>query len=506
MKSVWRKLFLSSCALLSILGAAGEISSPQMSSAGPYAPPAAMRLTAREAVALALRNNVDIAIQQYAPQLAEENIQYQRGIAYDPTLTLNATRRVSDQPTIIGAQVFPPILSSQKLFTSGLTGKIPLGTGYTLQANMSSYNGEWIGAVGVAELRQPLLKNFGLMANQAPIWIARKDKERTDYEFAQQVMKVVSDVQNAYYDLVFTIEKRRVQEEALTLARTLLAENKRKLEVGMLSPLEVTQAEAGVAKAESDLIVAQRDSLIQENILKLLISRDVYSLRKTRIEPAETFGALPRALDVDESIRQGLLNRPDYLAAKVIVEREKIRVRYTRNQAFPELDLVGSYTSNSDVLSATDAIDKIFKGKTPTWSAGIELRFPIPDRAPLASYRTARLNVLQALEQMKKAEQTVIVDVDNSIGTIQSNFKRVDATRNARYYAQESLKAEQTKFNAGTSTSFLVLQAQTQLTAARADEIRAISDYNKSVSDLARSEGTILKQLDIVLQPTPKMR
>lgn len=481
---------------------AGPLVGPE---SGPYAPPEVLRLTVQDAVEMTLQNNVDIAIQRFPPQIAAETIEFRRGI-YDPTLTLGFTAQRSERPSLVGDVLLGSTKTDQRRFTSSLSGRLPSGTEYRLVADMTRFLrsgdkfADYIGRAGL-ELRQPLLRDFGLLANQAQIWVARKDKERADHEFVLRILDIIRDTHNAYYDMVFALDQVRVQQEALTLAKTLLVENKKKLEVGLLSPLEVTQAEAGVARAESDLILAQRTALNQENQLRLLIFRDVYKYRKTRLEPAEVPAVLPLPLDVDESIRQGLQHRPDYRAAIALAEREKITLRFQSNQTLPTLDLVASYFSNSDRVSFEDSVSSLVEGKTPTQVVGVEFNMPLFNRQATANYRIARLNVAAALEQLKKVEQLVMVEVDNAVGTVESNYKRVEATRNARRYAEESLRAEQTKFNAGASTSFLVLQAQQQLTAARAEEIRAIADYNKSVAEMYRAEGTLLKRYNINLRP-----
>jgi outer membrane protein TolC len=100
---------------------------------------------------------------------------------------------------------------------------------------------------------------------------------------------------------------------------------------------------------------------------------------------------------------------------------------------------------------------------------------------------------------LKSLEQDIVVEVDNAVGHVETNLKSVEAARAATRLAQESLDAEKKKLLAGTSTTFLVLQAQSQLATSRSLEIRAEADYSESIIALDLAEGTILDKNNVVL-------
>ena len=137
--------------------------------------------------------------------------------------------------------------------------------------------------------------------------------------------------------------------------------------------------------------------------------------------------------------------------------------------------------------------------ENPVWAGGVTVTFPLGNRQARANYQTARLQVEQFLLQLKQLEQQIVVAVDNAVGHVQTNLKSVEAAAAARRLADESLKAEKTKLLAGTSTTFLVLQAQSQLATARSAEIRARADYAESLVTLAQAEGTTLQKNNIAL-------
>jgi outer membrane protein TolC len=205
------------------------------------------------------------------------------------------------------------------------------------------------------------------------------------------------------------------------------------------------------------------------------------------------------AADVDESTRTALEMRADYLSLKHALEKQNITVQFNRNQLWPEIDLQGSYGLNGGGRTFNRYGDSLTSGDNPVWSIGVALTVPLGNRAARANYHIARLDADQALLSLKSLEQDIIVQVDNAVGHVETNLKSVEAARAATRLAQESLDAEKKKLLAGTSTTFLVLQAQSQLAAARSAEIRAEADYSESIVALDLAEGTILDKNSIVL-------
>jgi outer membrane protein TolC len=344
------------------------------------------------------------------------------------------------------------------------------------------------------------LKNFGFGVNSALIRVARKNRDIAVQNFTLQVMNTVRDVSTAYYELVFAIEDHKAKLEDLTLAQQLLDETRKRVHVGVSSPLDITQAEAGVAAREQAVILAERVIKDNENALKRLISQNVAEFQGQSLLPVDYPVIEMVQTDVAQSTRTALELRPDYVAAKHAVDQQNILVKYNRNQLWPEIDLQGSYGFNARGDAGFDSFnDNLASGDNPVWTVGVTVSFPLADRQARASYNIARLNAESSLLGLKKLEQQIIVDVDNAVGRVQTNLKSVEAARAANRLARESLDAEKKRLAAGTSTTFLVLQAQSQLAAAQTAEIRARADYSESIVALARAEGTTLQKHNIVL-------
>jgi HAE1 family hydrophobic/amphiphilic exporter-1 len=102
--------------------------------------------------------------------------------------------------------------------------------------------------------------------------------------------------------------------------------------------------------------------------------------------------------------------------------------------------------------------------------------------------------------QVKQYEQNILVQVDDLVRQARSTYERVQARKQARTFAEEALDAEQKKYANGISTSFVVLDLQNQLTAARFQEVRALADYNNTLAELALSTGASLDRHQINLE------
>jgi outer membrane protein TolC len=217
------------------------------------------------------------------------------------------------------------------------------------------------------------------------------------------------------------------------------------------------------------------------------------------VQPAEKLVAIPEKFNLLESWEHGMTLRPDLLQSRVDLERRDIVLRYERNQLFPQLDLVGSYGRNGLDRHFGAALEDIRDENNPSYSYGVVFSVPLSNRGPRNRFRATKAEKEQALLLLKQLEQNILVQIDDAVKLAQTNLERVDATRKARLFAEAALDAEQKKLENGKSTSFIVLQLQRDLTAARSQEIRALADYNIALARLASSEGTVLERNNLTL-------
>jgi outer membrane protein TolC len=188
------------------------------------------------------------------------------------------------------------------------------------------------------------------------------------------------------------------------------------------------------------------------------------------------------------------------LQAKLIVEQQGIQLKYSRNQLFPELDLIGTYGFNGAGREFSSAFGQFNEGDRPFYTYGAQLSVPLGNLGPRNQYKSTKATLQQVMLQLKKLEQNVMVEIDNAVKQAESNYQSVEATKQARIYAEEALDAEQKTYAVGKATTFEVLQYQNSLTSARSQEIRALANYNEALANLAAQEGSTLERYNISLE------
>jgi outer membrane protein TolC len=475
-------------------------------------------LTLEQCIRLALEQNFRIALARYAPIIQGYAVAVQYGI-YDPEIS--ATARQSKSTTEGG---FDPSLNTLTVSTENTTdsltpalrGKLPTGLTYTLGGSFSHQRGtagrfgepfDDYRASADLSLQQPLLRGFWTDPDRTQIQVEKKNLKISELAFEDEVRLVVRDVALAYYGLIFAREDVKVQEKALQLAEALLAQNKEKVRVGVLAPLDEKQAESEVAARRADLIAARREVAFQENVLKNLLTDRYEAWYAVTVEPAEKLVAVPQSYDLQESWTSALTLRPDFRQVKEEVEREGLIVKLRFNQLFPALDLIGGYgRSGFDEsrpgyqASLGGALEDISEGRNPRYNFGVVFSFPLSSQSERNQYKQAKQRKLQAETRVRQAHQVILVEVDDSISQAKSAYERVAATHEAVLFAEAALDAEQKKLDSGKSTSFEVLRLQRDLTSARTEEIRALREYNIALARLHASDGTILQRNRISLQ------
>jgi outer membrane protein len=455
----------------------------------------------------ALRRNLDLQIARYVPPLALSDLQAAYA-GYNPNFTVGGQHNYGSSVGRYDPNTGSLVLGSSQdvnSFNSSLGGVLPMGLQYNLVGNISEAYGTAAGipfdqssGQGGLSLTQPLLKNFWIDSTRFNIRVAKNRVKYSEQTLKQQLMTTATTVETAYYDLIYSRENVEVQQKAVELALQLAVENNKRVEVGAMAPLDAKQAESQAATSQAALIAAKSALAVQEHTLKQLITDEYSKAVKYSLQPSGTLTAPRQFFDLQDSWSKGMTMRPDLAQARLDVERQGIAVKYTYNQLFPELDLVGTYGHTAAGFAEYEsAFGQLREGTFPYYSYGARLTFPIGNTGARANYRNSKLTKEQLILSLKKMEQSIMVAIDNDIKQAESSYQQVAATRTAREYAAAALDAEQKKLESGKSTTYTVLQMQRDLTAARGNEIQALDSYNKALAQLSLDEGSTLQRLSI---------
>ena len=473
------------------------------------------RLSIDDAVATALEQNLDLQVQRINPELQDLSTAQFRA-AYTPNFVSTLSSADSTQPsTSFLSGSATGITSGRSVFNFGIASLTPWqGGSYDVRWNnarnttnnaFSTFNPQLNSSLS-ATFTQPLLRNFKIDGTRQQLLVSQKNKEITDVQLQQSIALTTRSVRNAYYDLMYAIGNLAVQRQSLGLAQQSLKDNRARVEIGTMAPLDIVQAEAEVATREEAVILAEAAIERQQDTVRALVynpsSPDFWS---ARIEPTESATFVPVTVDTDAAVKTALSRRTDVINARKNLEINDVNIRYFRNQSLPDVTANVNYNAQSiagtQVTRARDpqtglptgaivssssvglfsGLGSTFTGDFPGWSAQVDLSYPIGRSPQEAQLARARLEQTQAERQLSSLELAVTTQVRDAARNVQTNSKRVDATRSSRVLAERRLEAEEKKYQAGMTQNFFVLQAQRDLNVARNNELLALVEYAKSV-------------------------
>ena len=466
-------------------------------------------LTLDAAILSALANNFTIAATRYNPQIARAR-QISAAGAFDPAFNAEASRSDSQIDPInpLTGLRNPLYVEKSDAMTVSFGGKLPFGMQYALVGRASNYRDTDADSLlhdnfntfyGV-RLSQPLLRGFGFGSNLAEVRIARARRNISQAGYRQAVIDTITTTISAYNNLYYAQQTYQNAVRSRQLADDLLAENRRRAEVGSISPADVTIAAARVARVEEGVVQYERYLSDARNNLLTLLSSET---RPATDQPLR-FAAPPLApqpvLDRAADLQHAYERRPDYRQAQENVRLAQASLSESRSTALPQVDLVGTYGYNGTGRTFDEAYRNARREDTPAWTASAVVNIPLPFRDGRGRVLASRLTLAQARTEVARIEQQIAIEVANAAGQIDATARRVEATRRARQLAAESLVAQQKRLQVGQVDTFTVLQFQDLLSNAEQAEYRAIADYNIALANYDRAIGTTLDRHSVTLE------
>jgi outer membrane protein TolC len=465
--------------------------------------PAVRPLSLTDCFTEALKHNLDVQVQRYEPQISLYDLRAALASYYDPTLSFSGQHDHNRSGGLFLTNTIP--VSDDNYFTSGLGGSLPSGMSYGLFGNAKDTTVSGAensgGQIGVSAT-QPLLKNFWIDNSRLAISVAKNRLQFSEQGLRQQIITTVTTVENAYYELIYARENVKVQQDARVLAQTQLDQDKQRVQIGSVAERDGTleQDEAQVAQSRANLIAAESTLGTDQRVLKNQITDEYSKWFEADLQPTLTLEAPLQLFDLQDSWSKGMTQRPDLLQARLNVEQQGIQLKFFRNQLFPQLDLVGTFGYNGAGRGFSDTFDQYGTANRPFYSYGAQFSIPLSNAKARNNLNSGQAAEKQLLLKLKQLEQSIMVEIDNAVGVARSDYEAVDASRQARIYAEAALNAEQKKYDVGKSTTFTVLQLQNKLTAARSQEIRDLASYNEALANLAAAEGTTLQRHHLDLE------
>jgi outer membrane protein len=455
-------------------------------------------LTLDEAIKLALQNNQRLKVSAFGPQIGRANVLTAYG-AFDPALTFRRSYSEDETPGAL-APLVPRTLTQADDYSLSLDGLMPWGMTYSLGANANNTRGSATSrgfldnyvTFGGVSVTQPLLRGFGFGATLANLRVAKANRGISDWQHKQTVIDTITNVILVYNNLQEARDSLRIATLSRDLAAKLLSENEMKLRVGYTSDFEVIQARARVANREEAILILQRRVRDVENQLRLLIGNTTFAVDGPPLETVELADAPNITVNAAADVKKAYELRPDYQAARLGVAIDRANNALAQNQLLPRVDFVGSYGYSGVNRDFRTARDQVRDEDARSYSAGVVVRVPLTFAEGRGRARAEKLNLRQGEAELTRLEQDIAIAVAAAAGQIETTKQRVAATRIAYELAQQALTSEQKRFTAGTSSTFLVSNAQQELSNAQNSFARAQADQRRAIANYERELGITL--------------
>lgn len=481
----------------------------------------------REAVLIGLKSNPGIEVNRLEPFRAAEQTMTEKSV-FDPTLNLEFDKNY--QINLAGSassSTFRPPINTTRNQDYNLSLNKLLRTGTQLQ--ISFLNNRLVDSSPIQALKpqyrpslgfsivQPLLRDFGWGLTTIFVRIAENREAASLFDYQTRLSQLIQRVTETYWGVVFAKENFKVQQKGVELAEALLKGSEARVRAGVLPPVAVTEAQAEKARREELVIIAKNDLEIARTNLRLTLNLNPKNtFLPSKIEPADTPSAEPYKTDRAQSLEGALTHRPEILSANLNVQNQTLQARYAENQLLPRLNLKAGAglvglagelkpgETNPFPGNYSRSLDRLGSGDFYNYSVGVVLQIPLDNAQARSKFAQARIELDQAKARQRDLISQVTLDVEKAAGNVEANFKRVQATRLARQLAEENLRAQEKRFQVGLVTQKDVIDFQSRFLDAQGAGLRAITDYNNSLSSLQLAQGSLLDYYNIKVEGPKK--
>ena len=483
-----------------------------------------LQLSLEDAIKMGLENNLNVQVERYSPIIAgyDEDIAWG---AYDPTLFAEfgyGDNRTANSSLLFGTDT--TVDRSTDGF-GGFRGIVPLlSTEYSAQFDgqkldtnrgTASLTPEYTSSWGLT-LTQPVLKD--LIWNQP--WTQVRTsvllRDSSEEGFRQAVMDEVRDIETAYWTLVANDEAQKIARKSLETAKALLDQTQTQYDVGVVSKVEVTEAEAGLSQREFSLIRAENTYRNQQDVLiNLVLGPGLRSNSTLEIDASDRPDDFkPYEVDVEKAVQNAFENRPEIVSALREIERQEVQLQFAKNQRLPELDGIFSFGGNG--VSGDSNPNPGF-GQPPApdqggfrrsfddyddatvYTARARVSIPFPNTVARKTSDKTEIELSRARTRMRRLEQDIIIEVRRSARDLRASQEGIVAAQAAERAASEQLRAERIRLEYGESTPFDVLQREEDLVDRENELIGAFQAWLVSSVSLDRAQGTILRNRSIAI-------
>ncbi|CAN5854159.1 hypothetical protein BH18ACI5_BH18ACI5_14400 [soil metagenome] len=477
-----------------------------------------VNLTEQEAVSRAQERNLTLISERITPQTWDYSMSATRAF-YLPTLTstlgnvnqtdLNTNALSGGTKTIANAQSW----------SGGMTKQMWRGGGnYNLQwtnsRNETSSSNSTCNPCFSSGLQgaftQPLLRNRKIDNTRATILTNEINQDIAELNLSAQEVSILAQVRNAYWELVYARQAVEAAQRSLDLASKLVGDNRARVEIGTMAPIDIVQAQAEEAKRRQQLVTTQATLRNNELALKRLVVRGTDDeLWRASIVPVDRPVVTAQPVDLDAAVTAALSKRTDLAVTRKNLDAADITLRSLNNQTMMAVDLIGQLNlagragigrtvtdpftgipSTPAACGYFDALGNITSFEAPTWNFRVQMNYPLGTTSAKANVSRQRLLRQQQEATLKATELQIATEVTAAALGVRNTFEAMQASQVSRELSEQRLNAAQAKFDQGMATNYEVVQAQRDLNDARNSELRAQLNYQRALVDFQRVQIT----------------
>jgi outer membrane protein len=477
-----------------------------------------VNLTEQDAVARATERNLTLISERITPQTWDFTMAATRA-AYAPTLTSSVSNQNANTPVSNVFEGSASTKSNNQSWSGGMSKQMWRGGGnyninWTNSRNETSSSNSTCNPCFNAGLTgsftQPLLRNFRIDNTRASILTNEINQELALLNLTGQEVTILAQVRNAYWELAYARQAVEAAQRSLELATKLVGDNRARVEIGTMAPIDVVQAQAEEANRRQQLVTAQATLRNNELALKrLIVSGTDDELWGATIVPVDRPVVTAQPIDLEAAVSNALSRRIDLTTTKKNLESSDITLRAMENQTMPQLDVIGSLdlrgragvsVPRRDPISGElvtppqggylDALQSVGSFDSPTWNVRLQFSYPLGTSAQEANVARQRLIRSQTEASLKATELAVATEVTAAALAVRNSLEAMQASTVSRELAEQRLTAVQSKFDVGMATNFEVVQAQRDLNDARNSELRQQLNYQRALVDFQRVQIT----------------
>ncbi len=361
-----------------------------------------------------------------------------------------------------------------------------------------------------ASITQPLLRNRAIDTTRASILTNEISQQISELNLSALEASTLASVRNAYWELVYARQAVDAAKISLDLASKLVQDNRSRVEIGTMAPIDIIQAQAEEANRRQQLVTAQATLRNNELALKRLIVKGTDDeLWTATIVPTDLPQMVAQPIDLEGAVRNALSQRTDLTVAKKNLESTDITLKSLRNQMLPSLNFVsalnltgqaGVSTPKRDPITGNlislpaggyfDALRSIPGYDSPTWTFRLDFSYPLGTSAPRANAARQQLLRSQTEANLKATELQIATEVTGAALAVRNSLEAMQAATVSRELSEKRLEAAQSKFEQGMATNYEVVQAQRDLNDARNSELRQQLNYQRALVDFQRVQVT----------------